>query len=125
MARDRSPDGSLREFALDVLNERLTVRELIRSRAYQDVHDANRRAAPRSNPLGEPTDDERTLNPPRADRARMIDWQRQFERALRAFDAGQILILIDDRQMTSLDDEIVVAPTTQVSFLRLTLLTGG
>ena len=42
-----------------------------------------------------------------------------------AFRAGQIIILMDERQLESLDEEVVVEPTTEVSFLRLTLLVGG
>lgn len=41
--RDENLAGqSLREWKLEVLTERLTIRELIRSRVYQEVQDYNR-----------------------------------------------------------------------------------
>lgn len=41
--RDETPGAtSFHEWTLEVLTERLTVRELIRSRVYQEVQDFNR-----------------------------------------------------------------------------------
>jgi hypothetical protein len=34
-------------------------------------------------------------------------------------------MLVDDRQVESLDEEITLQPNTRVSFLRLTPLVGG
>jgi hypothetical protein len=44
---------------------------------------------------------------------------------LGAFAGNQIIVLVDDHQVESLDEEIVVRPDTRVSFLRLTPLVGG
>ncbi len=57
--------------------------------------------------------------------ARQIDWKKQFELATEAFDAGRILILVNDRQAASLDEEIVLSPETDIAFLRLMPLVGG
>jgi hypothetical protein len=124
--RDESTSGeTLREFSLDVLSERITVRELIRSRVYQEVKDFNAQQPGVFQGLIQPADDEQTLNGGRRRKKRLIDWKRQFERALAAFRANQILILVDDRQLESLDEEIEITPDTRVAFLRLTLLMGG
>lgn len=124
--RDTSMSGeTLGELSLDVLDERITVRELIRSRVYQEVQDHNRRPRPRFTGLIEPEEEERTLNGEKAAHPRPIDWNRQFDRVLQAFRKNQILILLGDRQLTDLDEEIVIGPKTKISFLRLTLLTGG
>jgi hypothetical protein len=124
--RDTTMSGeTLQELSLDVLNERITVRELIRSRVYQEVQDYNRRQPPRFAGLIEPVDDERTLNGEKPTRPRQIDWNRQLDRVLEALRKNQILILLGDRQLTDLDEEIVVGPKTEISFLRLTVLTGG
>ena len=124
--RDTTLAGeTLGEWSLDFLAERITVRELIRSRVYQEVQDYNRRQPERFGGLIEPGEDERTLNGPRSTRPRQIDWRRQFDRAAEAFHAKQVLILVNGRQMDDLDDEIDIKPGTEVSFLRLTLLTGG
>jgi len=124
--RDTTLAGeTLQELSLDVLSERISVRELIRSRVYQEVQDHNRRQPPRFAGLIEPEKDERTLNGEKQLQPRQIDWHRQYERAVQAFRQNQILILLGDRQLTDLDEEIVLGPATEISFLRLTLLTGG
>jgi hypothetical protein len=117
--------GTLHEFALEVLTERLTVRELIRSRVYQEVQDYNRLQPPVFRGLVQPTDAEQALNGYKLPKPRTIDWKKQFDKAIEAFEANGILVLVDDRQAESLDEEIVVRPDTRVSFLRLTMLVGG
>ena len=124
--RDESSAGqTLHEFALEVLSERLSVRELIRSRVYQEVQDYNLRQPQVYRGLVQPTDAERTLNGFTLKKPRQIDWKQQFDKAIEAFEANRILILLDDRQVDSLDEEIVIGPRTRVSFLRLTMLVGG
>ncbi|TMQ33384.1 MAG: hypothetical protein E6K70_13415 [Planctomycetota bacterium] len=124
--RDESSAGqTLHEFALEVLSERLSVRELIRSRVYQEVQDYNLRQPQVYRGLVQPTDAERTLNGFTLKKPRQIDWKQQFDKAIEAFEANRILILVDDRQVDSLDEEIVIGPRTRVSFLRLTMLVGG
>jgi hypothetical protein len=124
--RDETPGSqSFREWSLEVLTERLTVRELIRSRVYQEVQDYNQRQPAEFQGLIQPTDAERTLNGYRLKKPRQIDWRGQFERAIAAFESNQVLVLINDKQAETLDDEFDVTPETQVSFLRLTLLVGG
>jgi len=124
--RDESSAGqTLHEFALEVLSERLSVRELIRSRVYQEVQDYNLRQPQVYRGLVQPTDAERTLNGFTLKKPRQIDWKHQFDKAIEAFEANRILILVDDRQVDSLDEEIVIGPRTRVSFLRLTMLVGG
>jgi len=124
--RDQSTGGgTLHEFALDVLTERITVRELIRSRVYQEVQDYNRRQPPVFQGLVQPTDAERALNGFKLKKPRQIDWKQQYEKAIEAFETNQILILVDEKQAESLEEEIVVQPGTRVSFLRLMPLVGG
>jgi hypothetical protein len=122
---ESSSGGTLHEFALEVLTERITVRELIRSRVYQEVQDYNRQRPQVFRGLVQPTDAEATLNGYQMRKARTIDWKKQFDKAIEAFETNGILILVGDRQVESLDEEIVVRPDTTVSFLRLTPLVGG
>jgi hypothetical protein len=124
--RDESTSGdTLHEFALEVLTERITVRELIRSRVYQEVQDYNRQQPQVFRGLVQPSDAEATLNGYTVRKARTIDWKKQFDKAVEAFETNGILILVGDRQAVSLDEEIVVRPDTTVSFLRLMPLVGG
>lgn len=124
--RDETTTGqAAHELTLDLLTERLTVRELIRSRVFQEVKDYNAKQPDHFRGLVQPTDTEQTLNGFKLKERRMIDWQQQFDRALQAFEANQVLVLINDKQAESLDDEIELKHDTSVSFLRLTPLVGG
>jgi hypothetical protein len=124
--RDETVGGeSLSEWALDVLTERITVRELIRSRVYQEVQDYNRSRAEVFRGLIQPEGAEKALNGWKLKKARELDWKRQFERGVEAFEKNQVLILVNDRQAESPDEEIEVGPDTRVTFLRLTPLVGG
>jgi hypothetical protein len=73
----------------------------------------------------QPEESEKTLNGWKLKKPRSLDWKRQFNRAVEAFEANQILILVNDRQAESLDEEFTVGSTTTVTFLRLTPLVGG
>src|SRR3954469_16958491 len=81
------------EFPLELLTERVTVRELIRSRVYQEVQDYNRKQPPTYQGLVQPTDAEQTLNGYRLRTPRDINWKTQFEKACDAFERNGFFIL--------------------------------
>jgi hypothetical protein len=127
--RDQTPTGvSLHEFPLEFPSERITVRELIRERVYQEVSEYNfrrRKEAIDFRGLVQPTDAERTLNGFKVPKNRDIDWEAQYERAIEAFGRNGFFILVNDRQCETLDETIEVKPSTQVSFVKLLPLVGG
>jgi len=126
--RDETMSGrTTGELTLDVLNETITVRELIRSRVYQEVQDHNRRSDQTPfNGLVTPRDEERALNVPKAPRPRrQIDWKQQFEVACDAFTRNGFFLLVNERQAETLDEEITLRHDTNVSFVKLTPLVGG
>lgn len=110
------------EWMLEVAAERITVRELIRSRVYQEVSEFNTLQPRRFGGLVQPTAFEDKINP---QNQRIIDWKAQFDLACDAFEKSRILILVGDRQVTSLESEIDITPSTTVTFMRLMLLVGG
>ena len=120
-----APGGTAKEWALDLLSERVTARELIRSRIYQEVSEYNARTPGYFGGLVQPTEAERALNGYRIRDGRKIDWEAQLEQALAAFQRGGFLLLVDNRQLTQLDDEVELKPNSQVTFLRLVPLAGG
>ncbi|HEU5119157.1 MAG TPA: hypothetical protein VFT74_21385 [Isosphaeraceae bacterium] len=126
--RDENTAGTIsHELMVEMLTERVTARELIRSRVYQEVQDYNLKQH-QSGPfrgLVQPEETEQLLNGPQKKTARSIDWKKQFDRALEAFESSQMLLLIDDRQVESLDEEFEIRPDSVATFLRLTLLVGG
>ena len=86
------PAGAL---SLDFLDERISVRELIRSRVYQEVRDYNARRPPVFNGLVQPTDAERVLNGYRLRAGRTIDWERQATVAVEAFERQGFFVFVD------------------------------
>lgn len=125
--RDETTSGQTTgEITLEFLTERITVRELIQSRVYQEVRDHNLKAHQQVfHGLVQPSDTERELNGYRLGTAREIDWKAQLEVALKAFERNGFLVLVGDCQATSLDEEIVITPDMRVSFLKLVPLVGG
>ena len=121
--RDESVGGeSINEQTLEFPVERMLARELIRARIYQEVQDYNRNRQGAFQGLVRPGEDEVALNGRRSSRFRPIDWNRQYERAI---EANQILLLVDDRQVESLDEEVTLRAGLVATFLRLSLLVGG
>ncbi len=110
---------------LEFLTERVTVRELIRRRVYEEVREYNLEAGEIFRGLVQPTDTEQTLNGYKMRERRKIDWEEQAERAVRAFERNGFFLLVDDRQVESLDEEITLGVSTQVSFIKLVPLVGG
>lgn len=129
IVRDETATGTpVHEFPLQFSSERITVRELIRERVYQEVSEYNFRSRQEGGVfrgLVQPTATERTLNGFKVPKGRDIDWEAQFARAIDAFGRNGFFILVDDRQAETLDEEIVIGPSTQVSFMKLTPLVGG
>jgi len=124
--RDETLTGqSIAEHPLDLLTERVTVRELIRSRVYQEVQDYNRRQPETFRGLVQPTDAEQTLNGFRVRNHRQLDWKQQFEKACDAFERNGFFVLVNDRQPDSLDEELTIDPTKTVTFVKLVPLVGG
>ncbi len=113
------------ELTLEFLDEHITVRELIRSRVYQEVRDYNTRKPEYFRGLVQPTEAEITLNGYRLRAHRKIDWEVQYKRALAAFEANGFILLVDDRQIDDLDEEIDLRHNSTVTFLKLVPLVGG
>jgi hypothetical protein len=131
MVRDETTSGDVyHERPLEFPTERITVLELIRERVYQEVQDFNREEGEKVfRGLVQPTDSERLVNGKsteyRMQKHRTIEWKPQFEKAVEAFDRNVYLVLIDDKQAESLDQEFVIGQGSLVSFVKLTLLVGG
>ncbi|NJN62434.1 MAG: hypothetical protein HC795_13720 [Coleofasciculaceae cyanobacterium RL_1_1] len=112
-------------FALEFLTERITVRELIRRRVYQDVKDYNAAQSEMFHGLVKPIDAEQTLNGYKLKKSRRIDWEVQADKAIEAFERNGFILLIDDQQAEELDADLVIRPGMSVTFLKLMPLVGG
>ncbi|MEV6951807.1 hypothetical protein [Streptomyces sp. NPDC051183] len=101
-------------WGMEIAEERLALRELIRRRIFQEVAEAAAR--------GHAAVAQRLVRPA-ADGP--VDPQVQTELALRAFERNGFLVLVRDRQITELDEEIDLPLGTEVTFLKLVALVGG
>lgn len=124
--KDKSTSGeSLHEFMLELLTEEVTVREVIRSRVYQEVKDYNAKLGTTFRGLVRPKDAVHEGFDFKFSAPRRVDWEKQFDAAIKAFKENRVLVLVDDQQVTSLDEELVLQPSTEVTFLKLLPLVGG
>jgi len=117
--------GRIRSFKLHLAAERITVRELIERRITQEVEEYNRAQPEYFQGLVQPTDAERVLNGYRLRQKRMLDAAEQRAKAIRAFGRAGFFVLVDDRQVDGLDEEILIRPGTEVRFVKLVPLVGG
>ncbi|MFL5243735.1 MAG: hypothetical protein ACJ8FY_16655 [Gemmataceae bacterium] len=129
--KDETASGATyNEMPLEFPFERITIRDLIRERVYQEVQDYNRKQDQQVFcGLVQPTDSERVLNGNRTEfrlnKHRNIQWKSQFEKAVEAFDHNGFLILIDEKQAEDVDQEFEIGHESKISFVKLTPLVGG
>jgi hypothetical protein len=123
--KDQRTGGGATQWELELAEERMTVRDLIRSRVFQEVKDYNARLPATFRGLVQPTDAEQTLNGFKLPKGKRIDWNPQFDRALEAFRENGFILLVDDHQVESLDEEVTLTSETEVTFLKLVPLVGG
>ncbi|MFF9039965.1 hypothetical protein ACF090_31375 [Streptomyces sp. NPDC014892] len=103
--------------AVELAEERMTVRELIRRRValLASTERPNQRSDQRSDQRSAARSANAPADPP----------ETRAEAALRAFAGNGLLVLVGDREVTELDEEIELAAGTEVTFLRLVPLVGG
>jgi hypothetical protein len=120
------PGGETSEtLLLPDLPARVSVRELIRTRVREEVARANSdRSKPRKL-LVEPLDAEETVSGYQLRKGRLIDWERQAEVAIEAFERQSFFVFVDGAQVEALDEEVALGVDSEVRFLRLTPLVGG
>jgi hypothetical protein len=110
---------------LDLPEPTISARELIRARVFEEVKRYNATLSTRFEGLVQPAEAERELNGYRLRQPRKLDWHEQSRAALEAFERNGFILLVDDRQVETLEEEIRVRPETQVTFLKLIPLVGG
>lgn len=112
-------------FTLDLLTEKVTVSEIIRSRVYEEVQIYNASLSDYFHGFIQPSDTEKTLNGYKVRDKRKINWEAQYAKALEAFQSNGFFILVDDRQVDDLNEVIEIRYDTHVSFVKLVPLVGG
>lgn len=113
-------------FTIESLDENLAVREIIRARIWQEVQEYNAlQRAGTFKGLVQPIEAETRLKGPQAKSFKPIDWEKQFEIAVRSFETNGFFILIGERQAESLDEVFRIGAETEVSFVKFVPLVGG
>jgi hypothetical protein len=103
--------------------ETLTLRELISRRMQQEVERFNQSNVEVFRGLIEPEEIERILNGVRE--RPVLDCENLVAKAITAFQGNGFLVLVDDRQITDLDQNLQLTAHTKVAFLKLVPLVGG
>jgi hypothetical protein len=130
-----NPDDHLSQVALDLLNETLTIRELIAHTVEEQIRDLelqrkldndhiqqilNRQYLTDAEVQAQAQDG--VIKMPKVDK-RGVEYHIQT--AQTAFQKGVYVIVIDGVQADALDSMVTLKPTSKITFLRLTPLVGG
>lgn len=102
-----------------------TLRELIRTRVREEVARYNAGPTPVFDGLVMPEGASPAREGFAMPRPRPIDWERQAGRAIESFGRNGFLVLVDDRQVLELDEELGLTADSDVRFVRLVPLVGG
>jgi hypothetical protein len=124
--KDETSSGKvLNEIHIPVKSERLTVKDIIVARVEHEVNLYNNKLPEYFQGLVQPTNAEQTLNGYKMRERKVVDSEKQTYIALDAFQKNGYFVLVDDKQVDSLDQEVLIKQQTIVSFVKLTPLVGG
>lgn len=112
-------------FDLDFASGTITLRGLIASRVEEEARRYQAQAGEIYHGLVQSTDSERLINGYCLLKRREIVAETQVQKALQSFERNGFFVLVNDRQIESLDEEIEIGLRTQVSFVKLVPLVGG
>ncbi|OGF63635.1 MAG: hypothetical protein A2Y62_01955 [Candidatus Fischerbacteria bacterium RBG_13_37_8] len=115
------------EFSISVLLEDKSIkaRDLIKARISAEVENYNKQKPEYFNGLVQPTDAERTLNGYKLKTKKMINLNEQYVTALDAFERNGYIMLVNCKQVESLDEDVLVDKFSTINFIKLVPLKGG
>lgn len=104
----------------------VSVRALIEARVKAEV-DRYHSSSDKKRFFGlvQPSDSEVELNGYSRKNYKKIDVVKQQKIAIDAFESNGFFLLVNDQQLTGLDDDFIITPNTSVSFIKLIPLVGG
>jgi hypothetical protein len=113
------------QFEININETTISAKELIELRVNQEVESYNKKSPEYFTGLIEPSEAEKTLNGFRLKKKQQIDVEKQVYIALDAFQKNGFFILVDDKQIENLVEQISIRQDTRISFIKLTPLIGG
>jgi hypothetical protein len=124
--KDTSGTGrAVATITLDGIDDRITLRDLVRTRVRDEVARYNAAQGEYFAGLVMPDGAKATPEGFRMPAPRPVDWAQQAKRALDAFSRNGFFVLVDDRQVTDLDEELRLTVDSDIRFIRLVQLAGG
>jgi hypothetical protein len=106
-------------------SKRITVRELIHARVAQEVESYYSGTTDKFLGLVQPTETETMLNGFKLSRGKKVNVEKQIQIAIEAFKSNGYFLFVNDKQVTEIDDEIILSTKTIVGFIKLIPLVGG
>ena len=125
IADECGPGWETSRLLLDGVPDRIRLRDLIRHRVREEVARFNARPTSCFSGLVQPADSRPSPDGYLLPRPRTLDWEAQAGAALEAFERNGFFVFAGDRQLYDLDEELSLAESEVVSFLRLVPLAGG
>ena len=116
---------ALSQILIEIEKDSCTLKEIIEKRVEAEVEKYNKVLPKYFTGLVQPTESEVTLNGYLIGNRRKIDVEKQVFVALNAFQKNSFFVLVDDEQITELDEVIELQSERKISFIKLTPLVGG
>jgi hypothetical protein len=104
---------------------RITAKDILKERLQQEVEMFNAQQDACFQGLVQPEDSTRSNKGFQMKVKRIINWEEQYKKAIAAFDKNGFVMLVNDKQVVTLDEELEISEGMEVSFMRLTPLVGG
>ena len=124
--KDENISGkTLSQILIEIEKDSCTLKEIIEKRVEAEVEKYNKLLPKYFTGLIQPTESEATLNGYLVGNRRKIDVEKQVFVALNAFQKNTYFVLVDDAQITELDEVIELLSERKISFIKLTPLVGG
>ena len=122
---EHAPGRPAGTVTLEDIPSRITLRDLIRTRVREEIAKYNSALGRDFRTLVQPVGAEVTLNGYRFKQPRRLDWRKQADVAEEAFLVNRFFVLVGDRQVEDLDEELQLHADTTIRFVKLTPLVGG
>lgn len=117
--------GTTQELLYEVDLGSVTLRKLIEMRIRNEVERFGASGSEIFVGLVQPEGSEAAESGYRLRERREIDVERQVGTAVEAFERGRFFVLVDGRQVTSLDARLEVTYHSEVMFVKLAAVVGG
>lgn len=120
---DKTLPGNISNSFKIELKEITTPQEIISIRVKEEIKNYNKKSGDKLQSLVRPLAKETLLNGHK--KKKKIDVEKQIYVALEAFQKNGFFILVDDQQISELDQKVQLKKDSSISFIKLTQLVGG